>query len=230
MIDRKKILALIPARGGSKGIKNKNIKHVGGKPLICHTIDQAKKSKYIDSVVVSTDTEKIRSIALKSGARVPFIRPKKLATDTAKTVHVVTHALEMLKELGEMYDVLILLQPTQPLRSVRDIDNALELFVEKKGKSVVSVCEAHNLLLMRKIKKNGLVLSVQDRPSDVRRQDMENFYVVNGAIYINKVSDISDSTSFNDNAIAYIMPKSRSVDIDEDFDLFLADLLISKGK
>jgi CMP-N,N'-diacetyllegionaminic acid synthase len=230
MIEGKKVLALIPARGGSKGIKDKNIYNLSGKPLISYTIETALMSNYIDSVVVSTDSNKIRTVALQSGARVPFLRPKKLASDTAKTVNAVIHAVKILSDMGEIYDVLILLQTTQPLRNCADIDGALEIFIKNGYRSLASVCEvdAHPLLI-RTMKTNNELVRMCNMSSTVRRQDMEKYYHVNGAIYINKISEINEDTSFNDNEVGFVMPKTRSIDIDEPIDLVIAEAMIDNS-
>lgn len=227
MIKNKKILALIPARGGSKGIKNKNIRDLADKPLIAYSIETACKSKYIDSVVVSTDNIKISSVALKFGARVPFMRPKNIAGDKTPMISVVLDALKQLDKIGEKYDICILLQPTQPLRTVDDIDASLEQFIKNGQKSLVSICEVENhpLLMRRKSETNKLTKFIKKR-SDVNRQDMEKYYYVNGAIYINKVGEITMNLSLNDNKTGYIMPRTRSIDIDEEIDLIIAELMV----
>lgn len=231
MITKYKILALIPARGGSKGIKDKNIVDLCGRPLISYTIGAALKSKYIDSVVVSTDSPKISSVSLNYGAMVPFLRPKKLASDTAKTIEVMEHALKKLMYLGKKYDIVVLLQATSPLRSYKDIDCALELFVERKGQSLLSINEvSKHPLLIRALKKGNKLSRILDKRSDVRRQDMNKYYFVNGAIYINKVDQICSSTSLNDNEIGYVLPEIRSVDIDDETDLVIAKALMKMKK
>lgn len=224
MFKGKKVLALIPARGGSKGIKDKNIIDLNGKPLIAYTIMAAKKSKYIDDVVVTTDSERIADVSKKYGASVPFLRPKELASDTAKTIDAVIHAINFLKTYGTSYDILILLQPTQPLRSTEEIDSALEYFDKKgsRGLASVSLVDDHPILI-RTIDQDGELTSILGEKSTVRRQDMPNYYRINGCIYINSICEINDETSFNDNPIGYIMLNEHSVDIDE-----LKDLVVAK--
>ena len=135
------MLALIPARGGSKGIKGKNIIDINGKPLIAYTIEAGKQSKYIDDVVVTTDSEKIAEVSKKYGAEIPFMRPAEYAQDKSKTIVAVLHAIKELKRQDKVYDTLVLLQPTQPLRTSEDIDKAIELYFEKSCMSLVSVSE-----------------------------------------------------------------------------------------
>lgn len=229
MYNSSKILALIPARGGSKGIKDKNIIDLKGYPLIAYSIVASLGSKYIDSTVVSTDSTKIANIAKTYGASVPFIRPTKLASDDAKTIDVVLHAINMVKVKGEEFDVLVLLQPTQPLRTVNDIDAAIELFFKKGKCSLVSISpvEDHPLFI-RTIDSSGSVLSLLDESSTCRRQEMKSYYKVNGCIYINCINELSKETSFNDNQIAFIMKPEHSVDIDEMKDICLAEFYLNE--
>lgn len=231
MIEKNKIVALIPARGGSKGIKNKNIINLCGKPLISYTIQAALESKYIDKVIVSTDSQEIADVAIKYGAEVPFLRPGELASDTSKTIDAVMHAVGELEKRKEQYDILILLQATQPLRTADDIDSAIELFIKNKGQSLVSVSPVEdNPILIRTIDNLGRMNSILPMKSTCRRQDMPLYYRVNGCIYINLISELDLNTSFNDNKIPYIMPKERSVDIDEIKDLLIAQYYISRNE
>lgn len=230
MIKGKKVLALIPARGGSKGIKGKNIIDLCGKPLIAHSIDAAKESTYVDCIMVTTDSEEIQRVSLEYGAYVPFLRPAELASDTAKTIDAVLHAVDWLKGQGEIFDILLLLQPTQPLRRAEDIDAALEVFESKGEQGLVSVrsVEEHPIL-MRTIEEGRLnnVLSIG---STVRRQDMPEYVLVDGSIYINRIDGLNGETSFNDNPIPFRMRKENSVDIDESLDLELAKWYLQKRK
>ena len=227
MFDDQKIIAIIPARGGSKGIPNKNIYPICQKPLIAYTIEAAKKSKYIDNVVVSTDSEKISEVSKQYGAKVPFLRPDILASDTAKTIDVLIDALDRLQKNNEKYHTLVLLQPTSPLRSTEDIDSAIELFFANECESLVSVSEVKiNPVLIRKI-VDGKACPILNQSSTVRRQDFEKYYRVNGAIYINKIDKLTGQTSLNDNSLAFIMPSSRSLDIDTPDDIKEAEKIIS---
>ncbi len=227
MYKSKRILALIPARGGSKGIKNKNIVDLNGLPLVAYSIMASLGSKYIDSTVVSTDSIKIAEIAKEYGACIPFIRPAELASDYATTLDVVLHAIKVLETKVEKFDTLVLLQPTQPLRTTEDIDKAIELFFEKGERSLVSVSlvEDHPLL-MRTINSDGSLLSLLDENSTCRRQDRKSYYKVDGCIYINRIDDLSKRTSFNDNQIAFIMKQEHSVDIDGIKDICLAEFYL----
>lgn len=230
MFENSRILALIPARGGSKGIKNKNIIPVAGKPLIAYSIDAALHSKYVDDIVVTTDSQIIADVAKEYGARVPFLRPDYLASDTAKTIDAVIHAVDELKNQGHSYDVLLLLQPTQPLRTSEDIDAAIELFYQNNQKATVSVSPVDDHpLLIRTVSSDGCLTNLLNTGSTCRRQDMPDYYRVNGCIYLNKISEVDKDLSFNDNKLAYIMPRERAVDIDEPKDLLLAEYYLNNG-
>ena len=213
-------LAIIPARGGSKGIPKKNIVPLGGKPMIAYSIEAALQSKYIDHTIVSTDDEKIAQISSNYGANV-IMRPPELAKDTSVTIDVLLHVI---KALETEYDFLVLLQPTSPLRLSKHIDEAIELFQSNGNKSLVSVSLVNDHpLLIRTVDDTGKLNKLFSKNSTVRRQDMPKYYRINGAIYINKISHIHAKTSLNDNQTAYIMPQEFSVDIDEPIDLFIAE-------
>ena len=222
-----RILAVIPARGGSKGIKDKNIYPIKGKPLIAYTIEAGLGSKYVDMVMVSTDSETIAAKAKEYGAQVPFMRPAELASDTSKTIDAIVDVLTRFSQMGDDYDVLVLLQPTSPLRNSSDIDTAIELFYSEDKKSLLSVNKAlENPVLYRKLEGNRAV-PILSQSSTVRRQDFETYYRVNGAIYINSIPEISEATSFNDNETAFVMPTERCVDIDSMEDIYKAEKLLT---
>lgn len=230
MYKDKSFLVVIPARGGSKGIPRKNIIDVAGKPLIKYSIDVALESKYVDRVVVTTENEEIAKVAAESGADVPFLRPAELATDTAKTIDALVHAVEALKEQGNTYDYVVLLQVTQPLREPFHIDEAIEKIVGENADSLVSISpvEEHPIL-MRQINDKGELSNLLPVNSTVRRQDFPNYYKVNGSIYINKIDEnLNGDLSLNDNKIPYIMETKYDVDIDEPFDLEVFKLRLGR--
>lgn len=230
MYNGERILALIPARGGSKGIKGKNIIDLNGRPLISYSITAALESSFIDRTVVSTDSEEIAAVSRKYGADIPFMRPSGLAADKSKTEEVVLHAIDFFRERKEYYDVLILLQPTQPLRTTSDIDSSIRLFFEKGQRGLVSVSSVDDHpILIRSINEENELTSLLGLNSTCRRQDMPEYYRVNGCIYINRVDEISEETSFNDNPIGYIMETDHSVDIDELKDLALAEYYLMQS-
>lgn len=227
MINGYKILGLIPARGGSKGIPRKNIKLLGGKPLIAWTIDEAKKSKYIDRLIVSTDDQEIADVAIEWGAEIPFMRPPRLATDTARGVDVVLHALQELSG----FDVVALLQPTSPFRVSGDIDGAIEFWADS-GSTVVGVVEAtKSPYWMYNVGEDGRLerLLPMSEHAD-NRQNLPTVYVLNGAVYITDRSSLLEEESFlSQRTMAYVMPSDRSIDIDTDRDWTIAECLASKG-
>ena len=222
MYQGKKILALIPARGGSKGIKRKNIRDLNGKPLIAYSILAARESRYIDEVFVSTEDEEIAAVAREYGASIPMMRPAGLAQDKSTTISVVCHAVRNFISANE-WDALVLLQPTQPLRTAEDIDGAIEYFYGHDRQGLVSVSPVtDHPILMRRFEDGDRLVRLLEQGSTVRRQDMPEYYRVNGAVYINAVEKIDEATSFNDNEIGYRMEQSHSVDIDEEADLAVA--------
>ena len=221
-----KVLGIIPARGGSKGMPKKNIRPLLGKPLIAWTIKQALKSMYLDRVIVSTDDPVIARLSKKHGADVPFMRPAKLATDKVKSIDVVFHAL---LSLPERYDYVVLLQPTSPLRTADDIDACVKLCVGKRINSCVSVTESDkNPHWMYFLDKKGRMRRlIQTEKQIDRRQDLSKGYALNGAIYVAQVDWLLNNKAFvTDETYAYIMPKERSVDIDNEIDFKIAEFLI----
>lgn len=229
MYCKNKIVAFIPARGGSKGVKRKNIRELAGKPLIYYTITAALESKYIDRVIVSTEDEEIAKISINFGAEIPSLRPIELAKDTTTTLEVILDGVNAYLNPRE-WDSLVLLQPTQPLRTAEDIDHAIEFYYKNGKKSLVSVSEADDHpVLMRYFDKANHLNKYLNISSTLRRQEMGKVYRVNGAIYINQMAELNAETSFNDNEIGYIMEKSHSVDIDDLSDFALAEYYLAVG-
>lgn len=233
MYHGKKIIGIITARGGSKGIPRKNIKKLLGKPLIAHTILAAKGSKHLTRCIVSTEDEEIAEIARAHGCEVPFMRPKELAQDSSTSMAVVQHALSWLKEYeGETYDYLMILQPTSPLRTGEDIDAAIEKIVATDADSVISVVELANFgpRKMNRI-EDDIIRPYFDEheigKESERRQDLEPVYRRNGAaIYLTKTELIEQGDLFGTVSRPYIMPRERSVDIDEPVDFELAEFFM----
>lgn len=232
MFNGKNILALIPARGGSKGLPGKNKKVLCGKPLIAWTIVAAKNSRYIDDVIVSTDDFDIAKIAKKYGAQVPFMRPAKFATDAAPAIAVIIHAREWLKKHKENYDIIVYLQPTSPLRVTDDIDNGIKLFFERDSNSVVSVCKsAKPKCLINNLPANGNMKNfVTGGNVNKNRQQYKDSFQINGALYIAFFDYICSKKSwYGSKTFAYIMPESRSVDIDTELDFRIAEFILENG-
>lgn len=225
MIDGKKILALIPARGGSKGLPRKNILPLQGKPLIAWTIEAALQSQYIDRLILSSDDKEIMVTAQSNGCDVPFRRPPHLSGDTATTMDVVIHALEQLPG----YDIIILLQPTSPLRTTADIDGILELLITSQGTSCVSVTHPDKSPFWSySVKTNGQLTPLfPPEMYQKRRQDLPETCALNGAIYAVFTSWLQEHKVFVDSRThAFFMPKERSIDIDSELDLKTAALLL----
>jgi len=224
-----KTVAIIPARGGSKGIPRKNIRLLAGKPLIGHTIEAALRSGYISRVIVSTEDKEIADVARKYGAEV-VRRPEELAKDDTSTVDVVLQVIRELREQGHEYDTIILLQPTSPMRTTQDVDGALELFLNNECESVISVSESrHPPYWAFNVEGNYLKPLFDQKYSEMRRQDLPKTYFPNGAIYIAKTKKFEECASFClPQTIPYIMPAETSVDIDTKADLMLAEALLKK--
>lgn len=225
MIEDKKILAIIPARGGSKGIPRKNIKELAGKPLIAWTIEEAKKSKYIDRLILSSEDEEIIEVAKKWGCEVPFKRPLELAQDDTPGVEPVIHAVNTLKE---KYDYVCLLQPTSPLRKAEHIDGCIEKCINNNAESCVSVTEVDkHPYWFYEIGEDDKLVSLFPDKNIIRRQDLPKVYALNGAVYIAKTKYIISYKSFISNAtIPFIMGKSHSIDIDEKIDFQITHYLL----
>ncbi len=234
MYNNKKILGLITARGGSKSIPKKNIKEILGKPLIAYTIEQALKSKYLTKTIVSTDDDEIIKVAREYKADAPFVRPKEFAQDNSPHIDVVLHALDWLrKNQGEEYDYLMILQPTSPLRSSEDIDNAIKKAVDMDADSVMSMVELIDFDL-KKLKvveeSTGLISPCvsEEGKTSAFRQKAPKIYKRNCAIYLTKTEILRKGDLFGEKSFAYIMPPERSLDINEPFDFELAEIFISK--
>lgn len=221
MIAGRSVLALIPARGGSKGLPGKNILPVAGRPLLAWSVDAARAARSVDRVVLSSDDDAIIAAALACGCEVPFVRPAALAIDTASTIDVVLHALDTLPG----FDVIVLLQPTSPLRTAADIDEACERLAFSAAPACVSVSPvSQSPYWMYRLGQNqGLVPVVETPPGVARRQDLPAVYTLNGAVYVADTAWLRQSRTFiTHETVAYVMPAERSIDIDtiEDFEVF----------
>lgn len=225
MIAGKTVLAIIPARGGSKGIPRKNIRFLAGKPLIAWTIEEAKKSKYIDRLILSSEDEEIIKVARQYGCEVPFKRPIELAQDDTPGIEPVIHAINTLED---KYDYVVLLQPTSPLRTVEDIDGCIQHCIMTEAPACVSVTEAQQSpYWMYKLDYNmKLNPFVQHNKKINRRQDLPKVYVLNGAVYVAKTSFINENKSFlTEETVGYIMSRENSVDIDTEMDFAYCEWL-----
>lgn len=227
-----RILAIITARSGSKGLKHKNIKKINGKPLIAYTIEAAKNSGIFMDIIVSTDSEKYADISKEYGASVPFLRSKELSSDTATSIDVILSVIEKMEELGSIYDYFMLLQPTSPLRTSNNIVEAYDLLKQKNANTVVGVCETeHSPLISNTLDPSLLLDKFLDKAKNMRRQDMPVYYRINGAIYICKVEYFKKYKDFyKEKSYAYIMNKRESVDIDDEIDFKLAEAIMKEKK
>ena len=223
-----KNIALITARGGSKGIPRKNILPFAGKPLILWTIEAAQKSKYIDLIFVSTDDQEIAEVSMKAGASVPFLRPSSLADDHSPSIDTVVHTLNKFKN----FDNIFLLQPTSPLRTNLDLDLSMELLIKSNSEALVSLSEtqkhpALNFYINEKDKKIKQITNIS-MPS--QRQETRVPYVLNGAIYLSSTSSLMAKKTFlTESTIGYIMPVERSVDIDTQLDWEWGEFLFKRN-
>jgi CMP-N,N'-diacetyllegionaminic acid synthase len=218
-------LALIPARGGSKGIPRKNVRSIAGKPLIAWTIEAARAVRGIDAVIVSTEDAEIAAVARDAGADVPFMRPPELAADDTPGIAPVLHALAAMPQ----FDSVILLQPTSPLRGMEDIEGVLALAEARQASSVVSVCEvSEHPAWMYRIGSAGGLKPLLDGQQAVRRQDLPPVYTLNGAIYFAHTSWLMTQRGFiGPDTLGYPMTGENSVDIDGPLDWRLAELLLA---
>lgn len=224
MINGKSVLGVIPARGGSKGIPRKNIRHVGGKPLIAWTIEAGQASNAIDRVVLSSDDLEIISVAKFHNCETPFIREPRLGEDTTPTIDVVLDALHRLPG----YDWVVLLQPTSPLRTSKDIDQAFELCMALNAPSCVSVCLAQeNPYWMFTLAKDSHLMALLPDRMATRRQDLPPVYSLNGAIYVANAEWLKRERMFlTPETVAYEMPVERSLDIDTESDFLQLQYLL----
>jgi CMP-N-acetylneuraminic acid synthetase len=232
MINNKKVLAIIPARGGSKRLPKKNILPLAGKPLIGWTIEAALKCSFIDRVIVSTDCHDIGSISKSFGAEVPFYRPDDLSSDFSTSIDVVFHSIESLSCNGWLPEIIILLQPTSPLRSALHIENAFKLYKDKKASNIVSVCEMEHSPLWCNTLPSDLSLNnyLPKEIVNTRSQDIETYYRLNGAIYLADVASLTCNKSFfpDKGSYAYIMPVNESIDIDVENDFRMAEFYLDR--
>lgn len=226
MLNGKKVLAIVPARAGSKRVINKNFRNIAGLPLIAWTLKDLKSSKYIDHIYVSTDSTEIQRISKDFGVECEPLRPSELATDHTSSFEVV---LDIVNNIKPGFDIILLLQPTSPLRSLENIDQALELFAAKGAHSVTSVCETESHPSWCSPLPSDFSIGEMVKNLQVKRsQDLETYYRLNGAIYIISAEEFQSARSFfaEKNAFAYRMSRIDSLDIDTEEDLFLAECIL----
>ena len=236
MINGKSVIGIVPARAGSKGLPRKNIAPLCGKPLIAWSIEAGLRSQYIDLVIVSTDSNKIASIAAEYGASVPFIRPAELATDKTPTIDVVIHALEYLhNERKQRFDYTVLLEPTSPLRDEADIDRAIKQLVDNVGASSlvgISRTEAQNPAFLVVLSENNFLLGLdQSEIKPVRRQEISDVYFLEGSIYVSDTKTLIARRTFcHQETLGCIFPKWKSLEVDDIDDLIMVEALMLHKK
>lgn len=234
MIERKSVLAIIPARGGSKGLPGKNIRPLCGKPLLAWPIEAAVNSRYIDRIIVSTEDETIAAVALKWGGEVPFLRPVELASDAAKSSDVLLHALNFIQNTGKKYDYLVLLEPTSPLTESSDVDSALERLHANRSvaDSIVGVSSVeghHPSFCVYVNQSNGLIEPLQepDFSSAGRRQDLQSVFSFDGSLYITATDVFQEKKSFyHVRTLSHIFPKWKSFEIDDIVDYLCIEAMM----
>lgn len=222
-------LAIIPARSGSKGVVDKNIRDLNGKPLMGYSIEAAIKSECFSEVMVSTDSEKYADVAISCGAKVPFFRSMEKSSDYATSWDVVREVLNKYRMQGMQFEMVTLLQPTSPLRTADDIVGAYKLYKEKDASSVVSVCETETspLLCNTLQSDNSLEGFISPEILGKRRQELPGYYRLNGAIYMCRINDSDMQFDlYGKNSYAYVMSQEKSVDIDTEYDFFMVEQII----
>lgn len=233
MIKQYRVTALIPARGGSKRLPRKNVKLLGDKPLIAWSIETALASKYIDRVIVSTDDDEIKQVSEQYGAEVPFLRPEHLSNDHASSFDVIKHAIGFL-QLNHANELIVLLQPTSPLRLVVELDTSLEFFISKNAKGVVSISETEHSPMWSNTLPESCCMSDFIRPEvqGKRSQDLPQFFRLNGSIYIYEILTLLEKGNifFNENVYGFETSLETSIDIDTALDFKIAEILFRGEK
>ncbi|MFW1839165.1 cytidylyltransferase domain-containing protein [Acinetobacter gyllenbergii] len=229
MIGQYRVTALIPARGGSKRLPRKNIKLLGDKPLIAWSIEVAKASKYIDQVVVSTDDEEIKLISEQYGAEVPFLRPEHLSNDQASSFDAIKHTIDFL-QLDQPKELIVLLQPTSPLRLVSELNTALEFFISKNAKGIVSISETeHSPMWSNTLPENGCMSDfIRPEVQGKRSQDLPKFFRLNGSIYIYETLSLlkQEKIFFDENVYGFETSLETAIDIDTALDFLVAEIIM----
>ncbi len=232
MTNSPRILGLINARGGSKGVLGKNNKILHGKPLIAYAIESALQSKLISKVLVSTDNTAIAENAKSYGADVPFMRPPELASDTAKQIDAIIHAIKFEEERGEHYDIICLLQPTCPLRNAEDIDGTLNRLIEAGADSTITVSPVgihHPMTLYSKDEENSLIPYIDADKAGVQRQNFKELFFRNGSVYAMKRDIIiNDHSLYGKSTCGYLIPEERALNIDTPFDWDICEAYMAR--
>lgn len=233
MYKGKKILAIIPARGGSKGLPGKNIRPLLGKPLIAWSIEHAKNSEFVDEIFISTDSKDIADVAEMYGVRVPELRPAELAVDTAPSSAFIEYTINKYQKEGRIFDYFILLEPTSPLRETSDVDQSIKQLIDNPCyDSIVGVCKAEDVhpAFMVKVGSKGELVPYEDSMKTLRRQDLPDVFYFEGTIYVSKCSAFIEKKSFyHDSTMPYVVPKWKAPEVDDIID-FVTIEAIMKAK
>ncbi len=233
MIDGKTVLSVIPARGGSKGLPKKNILPLAGKPLIGWSIEAAKKSKYIDKLIVSTDDVEIANVAKSYDCEVPFLRPNDFALDDSPSSEVIIHSIDFFEKMGLIFDYIVLLEPTSPLRETSDIDKAIEILHSNidLADSIVGVSkvEATHPAFDLRINDKGLIEPYLGGSFSLfRRQEIESLYYFEGSLYISDTQVyLKEKNFYHDRTMPFILPRWKAIEIDEYIDMIVAEAIIN---
>lgn len=228
------LIAIIPARCGSKGLPNKNIKNLNGKPLMSWSIETALKCNYIDEVMVSTDSEEYAKIARRFGANVPFIRPDKHASDTASRKDLIQHTIDFYKKKGRQFDYIVFLEPTSPLRVLDDLNKSIETLLNDKNgaESIVGICKLENTHPEFLVElDNGFLDPYSKQPSKIlRRQDINTLYFYEGSLYISETNAYLEKEFYHSKTLGYIVPRWKSLEIDEIEDFVMIESIMKYKK
>jgi CMP-N,N'-diacetyllegionaminic acid synthase len=231
LINKKKVLGIIPARIGSKGLKFKNLRKLNSKPLIYWPIKTLKKSKYIDKIVLNTDSEIIRNQGIKMGVESPFLRPKYLASDNSKIADVIIHTLKYFEKINEIYDYVLLLEPTSPLTSSKDVNYAIKSLDKNRNKADAIVTVAENIAghpkFCVKLDKYQMINNLKKKFFDGPRQKLDKIFFYSGNLYLSKVDTfIKKKTFYHERTKAIISSKAKSLEIDDELDFFLVEKIM----
>lgn len=225
-----KILAIIPARGGSKGLPGKNIRLLLGKPLIAWTIEHAQKSELIDEIFVSTDSQKIADVAEAYGVKVPELRPAELAVDTAPSSAFIEYTINKFKAEGKVFDYFILLEPTSPLREAEDVDKSIRMLIDQpEFDSIVGVCKAEDVhpAFMIKLGQNKQLIPYEAEMKTLRRQDLPDVFYFEGTVYVSKCEAFLQKKAFyHDSTLPYIVPKWKAPEVDDIIDFVTIEAIL----
>lgn len=227
--DKKRVLGLINARGGSKGIPNKNIKYLNGKPLIAYSVIEALACPVIDRVIVSTDSEEIAKVAREYGAETPFMRPPELATDESLQIDTVIHAVEWLEKTGDVYDYVAILQPTSPLRNAEDIKNTIDLLIRSGADSAITVTKLrgfHPGGLYSANEEGDLEPFVKTNAAGTNRQKLPQYLLRTGGVFAMKVSVLKQRSLYGQRTVGAVVPASRASNIDDMLDWKMAEMIL----